>query len=208
MSQTLRANALPDLLALVPYRMGFEPTASIVALEFAAADEASPEHRKVGIIARADLPPGGSEEVVERASRDCIRALTDWMPRHDVRALMLVVYDNGASDGASAPGDPVTAASSPALSHPAAVTVRTARTHLARLGIDVLDVVLVGADSFRSLDCADERCCPLSGRSLAAVRASAMHAEAVGLGMSARTTREQLAPDESPLPAPARAARP
>lgn len=72
----LRARRPDDLLALVPYLLGFQPTESLVAVLV--------ENGRVLLSARIDLPKGGGEGLVA-----CTK---DLVHRHAPSALVLIVY--------------------------------------------------------------------------------------------------------------------
>ena len=97
-----------DLVALLPYQLGYHPARSIVVVTM--------RRRRVGLVARADLPADGGEEQV-------VGALLPPLLREDPDAVLLVAYED-------APGD-----SGPAVGALAGA--------LTRSGLRVVDVIVV-----------------------------------------------------------------
>jgi hypothetical protein len=113
--KTFTARGPVDLIAAVPYVLGFHPHDSVVLLTFGASDT---------FHARVDLPEGGD---AQRAVADM---LVDVVGRHGVGRVALLLYTE----------DPWTAATF----HDAVVPAFVGS------GVEVIDVIRVGADRFHS----------------------------------------------------------
>ncbi len=118
-----------DLLALVPYVIGFHPEDSVVLLTFAGEHSAGPGQAET-FHARIDLP------VTEHEQRRVVRLLRDVVARHGAGLVGVLLYT-----------DDVEAAQSFA-----ALVVGG----LLRDGVDLLDVVRVEQDRFFALDDPDD----------------------------------------------------
>ncbi|GAB3459958.1 hypothetical protein GCM10027519_20240 [Kineococcus endophyticus] len=186
-----------DLLAVVPYRLGFHPADSVLLVELRRADPVT-GRRTVGLLVRGDLPPVVAGEVdpaaAHAAAEACLRLV-----RRSARAgseVLVVLYDSSArlSGAALEPG-------------PAAEAVLSAvrsgrRAGRARLG----DQLLVGAGRWRTLSCAGP-CCPPAGEPFAGgavgpeVTGSAvrLQAEAVWRGFAAAPDRASSLPTAAPV---------
>ncbi|MGG5257574.1 DUF4192 domain-containing protein [Phycicoccus avicenniae] len=68
-----------DVLAVLPYQLGYHPRRSVVALAL--------EGRRVGLVLRVDLPPEDHVEPV-------VRAVVDPLLRNEVRRVLLVGYED------------------------------------------------------------------------------------------------------------------
>ena len=76
--ETIRLRGPGDVLACLPYQLGYQPRDSVVVVAL--------EDRRVGLVQRLDLPP--PDEVDEAA-----RVLVEALCRHDVRSALLVGYE-------------------------------------------------------------------------------------------------------------------
>ncbi|NIZ93344.1 DUF4192 family protein, partial [Kineococcus rubinsiae] len=170
-----------DLLAALPYRLGFHPRRSLVLLELSPPDGDRGRRHALGVCVRADLPTGPDQ--VEDVARS---AVLPWRQRTASGPAVLVVY---------ADADP------PGLPDEVAAVLRTVEGLLAVLGTGVHDVLAVGPRRWRSLRCASPGCCPPQGRPVAELAWGAVAAEAVLRGLVAAPSREALAPELAPLPA-------
>lgn len=118
-----------DLLALVPYVIGFHPEDSVVLLTFSGQQPVGPGRAET-FHARIDLP------ITEHEQRRVARLLRDVVARHGARLVGVLLYT-----------EDVEAAQSFA---------RLAVGGLLRDGVDILDVVRVEQDRFFALDDPDD----------------------------------------------------
>lgn len=167
MTTTIRTREPRELLALIPFQLGFRPRESAVVVSIRG-------HRsRVGLVARVDL-----DALVDPERGPVLaRSLVQHLLRDGAAGVVLVLYsalDLRGTDGAVA---------------------RTAHDHLAdaadhRLGEPTTWVV--GPTGWFGLSCRDDRCCPPQGRSLADLDSAAVSAEMVLRGASVAPCREAL----------------
>lgn len=145
---TLRLGHPRELLALVPYLLGFQPRDSAVLVGL------RPPGRQVGLVARVDLPdllrPGGAELAA---------ALADHL-HDDGTAEAVVVLYAGEGD----PRDPERGLRARAGSR-GARAAEVLRHGLA--GVGPVTTWSVDDGSYVGPDCRDRACCPVGGRPLA-----------------------------------------
>ncbi|WP_432494612.1 DUF4192 family protein [Kineococcus auxinigenes] len=193
-----------ELLAVLPYRLGFHPRHSLVLLELRTAEEGAGDRARLGAVVRVDLPGPAEPPVLERLAETAAAGAVDRLLR--VRAVA----------GPSAPTPPVVVAcydetglaAAPASPEPAvlragaagAAAVAAALTGLRATGSTAGEALLVAGGRWRSLSCADARCCPPEGLPLLTPGAGRVAAEAVGRGLSALADRDALLPERTPLP--------
>ncbi len=167
-----------DVLAYVPYRLGFQPHDSLVVLCLRG------RRRRLGLALRFDLPPPS-------APREHLSLLARTAAAHARRdgadSAVLVAYRDG-EDGR------------------AAAVLRRVRRALSGAGIAVDDAWHVGDGRYRSTVCHEPRCCPVDGRPLADLDASIVGPEMVLRGTVVGPSRDALLADLDPVagPAPAR----
>jgi hypothetical protein len=168
----LRVSEPRDLLAYVPHRLGFHPRDSLVLVCLRG-----PRNR-LGLVLRADLPPPDPDGA--------------WLP-----ALAAQAAGHAARDGAVAAVAAVYREGGEEL--PARL-VGLLDAALADLGIGLREAWHVGGGAYRSLTCADPRCCPPQGRPLTDLDASLLRAEMVVRGEVVLPDRQAVLGDLSPLP--------
>ncbi|HZI97486.1 MAG TPA: DUF4192 domain-containing protein [Actinomycetales bacterium] len=152
-TDTLRVSHPSDLLAYVPYRVGYQPSRSIVLVCLRG-----PRHR-VGLVTRVDLPPDGAALDVQ------VQRLVAFAASDGATAVVLVVY--------AEPGDE-------SVAH--ADVVRTVQDETEAADLELLDAYLVGRGRYSSLVCDNPRCCPPAGHPLSDLASSVVSAEMVALG--------------------------
>lgn len=161
-----------DLLAYVPYRLGFEPVESAVVVSLTGP------RQRVGLVARVDLAdlrlrrPGDPDGPDGAATA---RWLADHVVADGADRAVVVLYT--ATD--------VTA--------PSGAARRAADLLRARLDrrLPGTEVWLVTPTGFRALDCADPMCCPVQGRPLSALQGTRVAAHMVLEGRTVAGTREE-----------------
>lgn len=176
-----------DLLSYIPYRLGFRPAESVVAVSLTGP------RRRVGLVARVDVddllddPPartaGPSGDGPAAPARDGA-ATARWLTGHVVgdgadRAVVVLYSDElGSSSGEGA-----------ASSRPRRAAEVLRRALERRLpGVEVWAVTSTG---FRALDCTDPLCCPPGGRPLSLLTSSRVAAHMVLAGRTVAGTREE-----------------
>lgn len=78
-TETLRLSSPSELLAIVPYLLGFEPSHSIMVICL--------ENSRIGLTQRLDLPPAGDGEAV-------VRSLMPSLMREHPDQVLLIAYEN------------------------------------------------------------------------------------------------------------------
>ena len=183
MDTPLVASRPADLLAYVPYRLGYRPRDSVVVISLQAARGA------VGLVVRADI----ADLVAEPGGPALARAVATHVLRDDPRDVVVVAY--GDDQGAAVRGAGMLTHALGQLVPDVAVA---ARWHVTSTG-------------YRGLACADPECCPPEGRPLADLDASPVAADLVYAGVAVASSREAayaLAPaDPARRAAALRAAR-
>jgi hypothetical protein len=161
-----------DLLAYIPYRLGFEPAESVVAVSLTGP------RQRVGLVARVDLDDLRLRQPEDPGGPDGA-ATARWLADHVV------------ADGADRAVVVLYTATDP-----------TVPTGAARRAVDLLrarlerrlpgtEAWLVAPTGFRALDCADPTCCPAEGRPLTALQGSRVAAHMVLEGRTVAGTREE-----------------
>ncbi|GMA25704.1 hypothetical protein GCM10025864_34630 [Luteimicrobium album] len=163
MDTPLLATRPADLLAYVPYRLGYRPRDSVVVLSL------RPPRGAVGLVARSDV----GDLLSERGGAALARAVATHVLRDGPREVVLVAYgdDETASLDAAAVLADALAVTGPGV--PVA-----ARWHVTSTG-------------YRGLGCADPECCPVAGHPLTDLDASPVAADLVYAGVSVAASREE-----------------
>ena len=86
-TETLRLSSPSELLAIVPFLLGFEPSDSIMVICL--------ENSTIGLTQRLDLPPAGEGEAV-------VRSLMPALMREHPDQVLLIAYENQADRSAEA----------------------------------------------------------------------------------------------------------
>jgi len=163
MDTPLLATRPADLLAYVPYRLGYRPHDSVVALSLRAPRGA------VGLVVRSDL----ADLLSDQGGAALARAVATHVLRDDPRDVVLVAY--GEDEDAALRGARVLA---DALAEVGPDVPVAARWHVTSTG-------------YRGLGCDDPGCCPPSGHSLADLEASPVAAGLVYAGVGLASSREE-----------------
>lgn len=158
-----------ELLALVPYQLGFQPRESLVLVSLRHPDG------RVGLVARVDLDdvcaPGGGETVVAR--------LVDHLRADGAATVVLVVYTDDPLPGGACAG-----ARAQAVARAVAAAAGT---------LDVASTWVVGTVGYSRLGCTDPVCCPPQGRPLTELESTQVGAHMVWAGATVRASRHELA---------------
>lgn len=161
-----------DLLAYIPYRLGFEPAESVVAVSLTGP------RQRVGLVARVDLDDLRLRRPDDEDGPDgaaTARWLTDHVVADGADRAVVVLY---------------TAADPTPASSPARRAAEVLRARLERR-LPGVEVWLVTPSGYRALDCTDPGCCPPEGRSLGALKSSRVAAHMVLEGRTVAGTREE-----------------
>lgn len=166
MTPTIRTSDPRELLALVPFQLGFVPRESAVVVGLRAP------RGQVGLVARVDLadlsdPATGS---------DVARTLVAHLVGDGAAAVVLVLYT--AQD----------LRSSPEAGERLVASIEQA----ARGALDVQDCWVVAPGGFFGLSCTSTACCPPGGRPLTELQSARVGAEMVLLGASVASSRSEL----------------
>lgn len=171
----LKVSQARDLIAMVPYRLGFVPERSLVL-----AGLRGPRSR-VGLVLRVDLPaPAGVAAVAEQVA--------GYLKGDAAFRAVAVVYDDAAAPGTG-----------PRRDHQELLA--SVRARLETRDIELCEAWLVGAKRYWSLTCGDAGCCPDEGWPVEDLSSSQVSAEMVVRGVGVAPSRAQLLPDLSPVPA-------
>lgn len=185
----LTLNGPADLVAAVPYLLGFTPMSSIVAVLLGDADH------QVVLTIRADLPSeagssdggdGGDEADYVESWAQCLAAASG---RNQVSRMVLAAFIPASDDGQPFPEQ-----------------AEAAAMLLARLGstcesqdLFVYDQLLVWADRWRSILCTDPGCCPPTGSTVDQARADRVAAEFIVDGVCVQRDRDAHVASLEPL---------
>lgn len=165
----IRLHEPRELLAFLPYQLGFRPTESLVAISLRG------RRSEVGLVARVDLDDLGEEH----GGPGLARSLVGHLDADHASAYALVVYSAG---GLGAP-TPAADRATKAVEH-----LRVAaEAHLPERGAWV-----VAETGYSALGCADTRCCPPGGRPLSELESTAIGAHMVLAGVAVADSRECL----------------
>lgn len=169
MSFTLRVDEPRELLALVPFQLGFHPTESVVLISLRRPDG------QVGLVARADLD--------DLADPDVGRAVAERLVEHlvsDGAASALVVVYTGR-----------TVSREPDLACAVWQVCRTVQAAAGEVG--VCGTWVVQPSGYHRLGCVDPGCCPPGGRPLDDLTGTQVGAHMVLAGASVSASRDVLA---------------
>ncbi|MCU1430938.1 MAG: hypothetical protein JWP95_43 [Actinotalea sp.] len=164
---TIRTGDPRELLALIPFQLGFVPQESAVVVSLRGA------RSRVGLVARVDLEglaaPDGGPQVA--------RSLVVHLMADRATRAVLVLYT--AQD----------------LRVPGGTSGTRARAHL-QVALDYflgeVPVWVVGPRGYYSLDCDDLGCCPVDGRPLTDLQSTQVGAHMVLTGAHVAASREGL----------------
>lgn len=169
----VKLSAVDDVLGVLPYRIGFTPTESLVVMCLAGP------RRRDTLVARVDLVPAEHDEAA-------IAQLLAAAARAEASAAVVVCYTDASDAGDDLPRRPL---------------VDGFVEQLRERDIEVVDAVLVRSGRRWSYHCHDEACCPSAGTPLPAELTAAAGryvAEAVHSGRAPLPDRAALAASVRP----------
>ena len=179
---TIRTREPRELLALIPFQLGFVPSESAVAVALRS------DRSRVGLVARVDL--------VDLADgvggQDLARSLVGHLLADGATSAVLVLYTH----------DPGEVATGGIVEHAVAAFRAEAGPVLGEV-----PVWLVGSTGYRAVGCTDPRCCPPGGRPLSDLQSTQVGAHMVVAGRSVVPTRQDLVTEATAPVASRRAAR-
>jgi hypothetical protein len=157
----LRVGGPADLVAAVPYLVGFQPVHSVVVISLRGA------RLRCGLVARMDVPaPADVEPWAD--------GLASFVLRDSPREVVVLIYHDRTWSRVRRPFGPA---------------VDAVERRFAAAGVPMKDALYVTADRFWSYTCAEQRCCPPDGTPLAAGRSSALAAAYVAEGRAPMADR-------------------
>lgn len=180
MTPTIRTADPRELLALVPYQLGFQPQESAVLVAL------RPPRGAVGLVARVDLADLTGPEGLGVA-----RTLVDHLRADGADGAVLVLYTAQDLQLRPGPGERVVALIEQAGAG----------------GVELRGCWVVSPRGYASLGCTDPVCCPPGGRPLTELQGARVGAEMVLLGASVAGSRSELAALPAVSPAARRSAR-
>uniref|UniRef100_UPI000ADF4B3B DUF4192 domain-containing protein n=1 Tax=Cellulosimicrobium cellulans TaxID=1710 RepID=UPI000ADF4B3B len=167
MTTLIRARSPRELLAYVPYRLGYRPRDSVVLVGLRGP------RGRVGLVVRVDVDDLADLERGPQVARTVLAHLS----ADGARRVVLVAYTDAPLR------EPV----------PTAARERAAVEHCREAVEAVLgpaDVWVVSSTGWGALDCADPACCPAEGRPLTELQSSEVGAHMVLAGESVADSRE------------------
>ena len=147
-----------DVLAAVPFVLGFEPADSLVAISLKG------RRQRVGLVMRTDYPVEAELELFEHAALNMVTHLQ----RDEARGVILIAYPP-VSDRVPA-------------EQPVDVALAMLERVALNSGIAVREALLVSDGRWWSTRCKDGSCCPVDGTPIAALGESRVAAEVVVRG--------------------------
>ncbi|WP_149202935.1 DUF4192 domain-containing protein [Actinotalea subterranea] len=167
MPTTIRTREPRELLALIPFQLGFRPVESLVLVSIRG------DRARVGLVARVDLADVAHPEHGPQVAR----SLVSHMVADGARRCVAVVYTDQATGGA-------------AVGHPtrAVAHVREAGEHF----LDDMAAWVVSSSGYFALGCEDTACCPPGGRPLSELESTEVGAHMVLTGARVVETRAEL----------------
>lgn len=170
MTPTLRVREPQELLALIPFQLGFQPSESVVLVSLR-----EPRHQ-VSLVMRVDL----AELAQPDDGRQLARSMVSHVASDGGRDTVVVVYTD-------TPVPPDRDGRSPAW--------RAVGHYLgaAEGFLGAADLWVVSTTGYHALGCADPRCCPPGGRPITDLLSTVVGAEMVLAGAVVMPSREQLA---------------
>lgn len=180
--QKLTVHGPADVIAYAWYRLGFVPRESVIVVGMLPGE--TRKHR-CGVVVRFDIG--------ERAGRGAaLDALAGTLIRTGHHAVIVLIASQRAVGRATSRDAPLL---QPGLA-------RMAQRRLENSGLEVLDVLGLDEQHYRSYLCADQQCCPAPGLPLDLARASNVAATLVFAGESLAENESELFDDLVPADSP------
>lgn len=167
MSTTITTRDVRELLALIPFQLGFRPEESVALLSLRGS------RRRAGLVSRVDLADLADPEHGPRVARRLVHHLVE----DGARQVLAVVYSARAT---GARPDPDVAR--------AVAAVREAADHF----VDGVGAWVVGEHTFHELDCVEPGCRGAVPRPVRELESTEVSARMVALGARVAASREGL----------------
>lgn len=174
MPTTIRTSDVRELLALVPFQLGFRPSESAVLVSLRGA------RSRVGLVARVDLADLAAADGGRAA-----RALVGRVVADGAQQALVVVYTSADLQR------PMTIAGPDHETHRAARAAVDALTAAAAV-VGPAETWVIGPRGYYAHGCQDRECCPAGGRPLEELQATRVGAQMVLEGVLVAPTREDL----------------
>ncbi|MFF8347072.1 DUF4192 domain-containing protein [Cellulosimicrobium funkei] len=168
MTTLIRAQGPRELLAYVPFRLGYRPQDSVVLVGL------RPPRGRIGLVVRVDVADAADVEHGPQLARSVVGHLA----ADGARRVVLVVYSDAPLRAAGV----------------AAARVRAAVEHCreaAEPHHGPVEAWVVSSTGWYALDCAEDDCCPPEGRSLRELESSEVGAHMVLSGAALADSREE-----------------
>ena len=188
MPTTIRTREPRELLALVPFQLGFHPSDSAVVLSVRAT------RSRIGLVARVDL----ADLADHRAGPQLARALVGHLVADGARRAVIVLYTDADLQGDGEADPRRRAAGLVALDH---------LQDAAEQALGALEPWVVGPHGYYALGCTDRECCPAGGRPLTDLQSTRIGAQMVLEGLQVAGSRDDLVRLPSTSPAARKSAR-
>ncbi|MCL3862181.1 DUF4192 domain-containing protein [Actinotalea sp. K2] len=191
---TLRVGEPRELLALIPFQLGFAPRDSAVVVSLRSP------RRRVGLVARVDL----ADLTDATDGPQVARSLVTHLVSDGARSAVVVVYTD--DDLQSRDQDEV-APRGTAVDPPHGVLAAYALREAGEYFLGEMECWVVGPRGFYNLECLDRACCPPGGRPLHELQSTAVGAEMVLRGATVAPSRADVGRIEMAPAAARRSAR-
>ncbi len=168
MTTLIRAQGPRELLAYVPYRLGYRPQDSVVLVGL------RPPRGRIGLVVRVDVADVADLEHGPQLARSVVGHLA----ADGAQRVVLVVY----TDAPLRSGGVGTAVARAAVEH----CREAVEPHHGPV-----DVWVVSPSGWYALDCAEDECCPPGGRPLRELESSEVGAHMVLAGAALADSREE-----------------
>lgn len=182
MTTTIRTAEPRELLALIPYQLGFRPVESLVVVSVRA------ERSRVGLVARMDL----ADLAPAFAGRRAAAALVGHLIADGAARALAVLYtsEDLQADGGGPARAALTAVQAAAAQH-----------------LGTVEAWVVGPQGYYAVGCVDDECCPRGGRSLTELEGTRVGAQMVLEGVPVAASRDEIGRTGSADAAARKAAR-
>lgn len=189
---SVHLNGPADLVAAVPYLLGFSPQNCLVAAFLRGVDG------ELVLTARVDHPAAEDHGTFIDAWR---RMCADITTANDVDRLVLVDFCTSGQLLACGRPESTVDASDDGETVPDVCLTRAMASVAADLGVYVCDEIVVAGDRWRSVLCGDSVCCPIDGAVIEPDRGARVAAPFVYQGVAPAEDRAVLAARVQPRPA-------
>lgn len=174
MPTTIRTDDVREILALIPFQLGFRPAESAVLVSLRGA------RSTVGLVARADLADLATDEEARR--------IVGHLLADGARRALVVIYTEADLQSPAA----TTGARSRRAAEERARAAARALTGAATQAFDSFEVWVIGERGYYALGCTDLECCPPGGRPVEDLQGTRVCAQMVLEGVLVAPSRQAL----------------